>query len=142
VHQTGSLRGGQTRRSRPGWWLAASLLLLASVVSGGPGDNVGGSLASLLWLSAEATGAPPPEGVATAASLHDALALTGPRAITVAVGLPDGRQRANQLVEPGAASQDCAAGWPGHRPGLVSPRLVVLAIRGLFAGRGPPEDRA
>jgi hypothetical protein len=134
--------GAWRRPWRPRWWLGASVLLLVVLATAGPGGAVGSGLAGLLRLPPDASAAPPLEAIGATEGLRDVLALTGPRGISVAVGLPDGRQRTGQLVEPGAEHPGGAGAPSGRGPSLAVPRPVLLVVRGLFAGRGPPAARA
>ena len=109
---------------------------------GGAGSSGRRGTGGAGWGGVEARAGMPLETLGVPSAGHAPLALTGPRGISIAASLHEGRHRFGQIVEPG--TQGLAGG--GLRPGAGVMAVVVqpayLAAHGPFAVRAPPTGTA
>jgi hypothetical protein len=118
--------------------MVAATTLMLTVLLLGPGRGTEGAG----WGSVESRAGTPLETLGVPSAGHAPLALTGPRGISIAASLQEGRQRFGQIVEPGTPG--LAGG--GLRPGAGVMPVVVqpayLAAHSPFAVRAPPARTA
>jgi len=118
--------------------MVATTTLLLTVLLLGPGRGADGSG----WGGIAARAGTPLETLGVSSAGHAPLALTGPRGITIAASLQEGRQRFGQIVEPGAPGLAGGGLRPGTGPTAVVLQPAYLAAHGPFDVRAPPAGPA
>jgi hypothetical protein len=114
--------------------LAVAVLLLVACVNGiGVGPD---------WSSSAARVSAPRQSIGETRPGQLPLALTGPRGITIAAGISDGRQRAGQGVEPGTPDVVVHGASPNDGLPPAAPLPAYLAAHGPFDVRAPPAALA
>jgi hypothetical protein len=135
--QPGTLMGrlyhhDRPARRRPSLWqlmVVAALLVVACVNGIGVGPD---------WSSSAARVSTPLQSIGEFRPGQLPLALTGPRGITMAAGISDGRQRAGHGVEPGMPDVIVHGGSPSDGLPPAAARPAYLAAHGPFDVRAPP----
>jgi hypothetical protein len=116
--------------------MVAATTLMLTVFLLGPGRGADGSG----WGSAEAQAGTPLETLGVPSAGHVPLALTGPRGITIAASLNEGRQRFGQMVEPGTPGLAGGGLRPGTGPTAIVLQPAYLTAHGPFDVRAPPAS--